>query len=154
MDQRRPFHIIHVIASLSGLKLPLKLRRRTLILLLHCLLSCIPYTTLCDVMRYPLQKYSPPVTLPLQVGMHDASAKNRLRHDPQEIRKLISVHVQRHWQRRRKHTTSTKSVSNMPARCSTLWSRGVNHVIAKISLCGMGGVPDYYSCWEGYRPER
>ncbi len=30
------------------------------------------------------------------------AAKNRLRHDPQVIRKLMSVHVQRHWQMRRR----------------------------------------------------
>ena len=35
LDQRRPFHIIHGIPGLSSLRLLIKLRRRTLILLLE-----------------------------------------------------------------------------------------------------------------------
>src|SRR5262249_36023422 len=49
---------------------------------------------------------------------------------------------------------STSSVSSMPVRSKTLWSRRVHCVMAKESLCSKVVIRDYYRCCVGYRLER
>jgi hypothetical protein len=54
----------------------------------------------------------------------------------------------------RKCAASQRSISIVPVRDNTLWSRLVHRVMATESLCSKVVIFDYYPCCEDSRPER